>query len=148
MAPREFVSMPELFTHSQRASVTRLGGSDTSHCVCVRCSVIEDELFTPCFSMVVIPAHRGCKSACVFVCAQLHICVAAGRTHLSDFLSAVLSIIPSIWQPKPVKKTFLLATAFKGSDTGDSQPQEPHIFMHIEDFLCNRTTSTSLSLSL
>lgn len=53
--------------------------------------------------------------------------IAAGGMHLRIFLPAVRSIIPDIWQPKPVKKTFLLASVFKGSDTGDSQPQEPHI---------------------
>lgn len=57
------------------------------------------------------------------MCAQLaappfHLCLSAARS---------IILIRSIWQPKPVKKTFLLATDFTGSDTGDSQPQEPHI---------------------
>lgn len=50
------------------------------------------------------------KSASVHVFV-LRVCV-AGWAHLSIFPSAVLSIIPSIWQPKPVKKTFLLASVF------------------------------------
>lgn len=55
---------------------------------------------------MVIPAHR----VCVCVCACMSVWLAA---HTSpSFLLLLLSIIPGIWQPKPVKKTFLLATVF------------------------------------
>lgn len=73
------------------------------------------------------PCPQRVQRFCVFVLMSMWL---AGQSHLSIFSPAVLSIIPGIWQPKPVKKTFFLASVFffKGSDTGDNQPQKAHIF--------------------
>lgn len=98
--------------------------------------------------MMVNPAHKVCKRACadICVCADLNVCC----THLSIFPSAVQPIILSIWQPQPVKKTFLLATFFSKAHTEDSQPQEPHILQStcILGTVCITEPPQSPSLSL
>lgn len=125
VAPLESVN--KLFTHPWCLHMMRLTGTNPSPaCLCVR-QLCTSELKMNYSHLnstrwwMVIPNPQKC------VCIQyVYICLAAA-THLSVVPSSVLSIIPSIWQPRPVSKTFFLASAFKNSDREDSQPQEPHI---------------------
>lgn len=125
VAPPE--SVHKLFTHPWCLHMMRLTGTNPSPaCLCVRQSCTRElkmnysHLNSTQWWMV-IPNPQKC------VCIQyVYICLAAA-THLSVIPSSVPSIIPSIWQQRPVSKTFFLASAFKNSDREDSQPQEPHI---------------------
>lgn len=74
---------------------------------------------------MVIPAHKVCKRA--RVCSLVCLC---GWLHTPLHLSFCSPIhYPQHLAPKACKRRhFSWQLFFKGSDTGDSQPQEPHIF--------------------
>lgn len=126
VATLESVSTHKVCAHSWRLSVTQLTRPNTS-CVSQRVSVWVSctalrNYSHPYFSIMGIPAHKVCKCVSSLACLWM-----AAHSHSSpSFPYAVPSIIPSIWQPKPVKKTFLLATVFLKAVTQGTANHRSH----------------------